>query len=124
MKQFNLDIQTKYKTGWYSNLYTQQDIPQHMDGENKAGLQIVKKLIDNIGNTSEGQSLIKDFFDNFTANIQDSFKDAASRIGVEIDAKGNVVYEGNQAKIDNNQFISLIKDELTRRGLDSNYRCV
>lgn len=122
LKQFNLDIQTKYKTGWYSNLYTQQDIPQHMDGENKAGLQIVKKLIDNIGNTSEGQSLIKDFFDNFTANIQDSFKDAASRIGVEIDAKGNIVYEGNQAKIDNNQFISLIKDELTRRGLDSNYR--
>lgn len=122
LKQFNLDVQTKYKTGWYSNLYTQQDIPQHMDGENKAGLQIVKKLIDNIGNTSEGQSLIKDFFDNFTANIQDSFKDAASRIGVEIDAKGNVVYEGNQAKIDNNQFISLIKDELTRRGLDSNYR--
>lgn len=122
LKQFNLDIQTKYKTGWYSNLYTQQDIPQHMDGENKAGLQIVKKLIDNIGNTPEGQSLIKDFFDNFTSNIQDSFKDAASRIGVEIDAKGNVVYEGNQAKIDNNQFISLIKDELTRRGLDSNYR--
>lgn len=122
LKQFNLDIQTKYKTGWYSNLYTQQDIPQHMDGENKAGLQIVKKLIDNIGNTPEGQSLIKDFFDNFTANIQDSFKDAASRIGVSIDAKGNVVYEGNQAKIDNNKFISLIKDELTRRGLDSNYR--
>lgn len=122
LKRFNEDIQTKYKTGWYSNLYTQQDIPQHMDGENKAGLQIVKKLIDNIGNTPEGQSLIKDFFDNFTANIQDSFKDAASRIGVEIDAKGNVVYEGNQAKIDNNQFISLIKDELTRRGLDSNYR--
>lgn len=122
LKQFNEDIQTKYKTGWYSNLYTQQDIPQHMDGENKAGLQIVKKLIDNIGNTPEGQSLIKDFFDNFTANIQDSFKDAASRIGVEIDAKGNVVYEGNQAKINNNQFISLIKDELTRRGLDSNYR--
>lgn len=122
LKQFNLDIQTKYKTGWYSNLYTQQDIPQHMDGENKAGLQIVKKLIDNIDNTPEGQSLTKDFFDNFTANIRDSFKDAASRIGVEIDAKGNVVYEGNQAKIDNNQFISLIKDELTRRGLDSNYR--
>lgn len=122
LKQFNLDIQTKYKTGWYSNLYTQQDIPQHMDGKNKAGLQIVKKLIDNISNTPEGQSLIKDFFDNFTANIQDSFKDAASRIGVEIDAKGNVVYEGNQAKIDNNKFISLIKDELTRRGLDSNYR--
>lgn len=122
LKQFNLDIQTKYKTGWYSNLYTQQDIPQHMDGENKAGLQIVKKLIDNIGNTPEGQSLIKDFFDNFTANIQDSFKDAASRIGVSIDARGNVVYEEGKAKIDNNQFISLIKDELTRRGLDSNYR--
>lgn len=122
LKRFNEDIQTKYKTGWYSNLYTQQDIPQHMDGENKVGLQIVKKLIDNIGNTPEGQSLIKDFFDNFTANIQDSFKDAASRIGVSIDARGNVVYEEGKVKIDNNQFIALIKDELTRRGLDSNYR--
>lgn len=122
LKMFTSDIQTKYKTGWYSNLYTQQDIPQHMDGENKAGLQIVKKLIDNIGNTPEGQALIKDFFDNFTANIQDSFKDAASRIGVSIDAKGNVVYEDGKAKINNNQFIALIKDELTRRGLDSNYR--
>lgn len=122
LKRFNEDIQTKYKTGWYSNLYTQQDIPQHMDGENKAGLQIVKKLIDNIGNTPEGQSLIKDFFDNFTANIQDSFKDAASRIGVSIDARGNVVYEEGKVRIDNNQFIALIKDELTRRGLDSNYR--
>lgn len=122
LKRFNEDIQTKYKTGWYSNLYTQQDIPQHMDGENKAGLQIVKKLIDNIGNTPEGQSLIKDFFDNFTANIQDSFKDAASRIGLSIDARGNVVYEEGKVKIDNNQFIALIKDELTRRGLDSNYR--
>lgn len=122
LKRFNEDIQTKYKTGWYSNLYTQQDIPQHMDGENKAGLQIVKKLIDNIGNTPEGQSLIKDFFDNFTANIQDSFKDAASRIGVSIDARGNVVYEEGKVKIDNNQFIALIKDELTCRGLDSNYR--
>lgn len=122
LKRFNEDIRTKYKTGWYSNLYMQQDIPQHMDGENKAGLQIVKKLIDNIGNTSEGQSLIKDFFDNFTANIQDSFKDAASRIGVSIDARGNVVYEEGKVKIDNNQFIALIKDELTRRGLDSNYR--
>lgn len=122
LEMFTSDIQTKYKIGWYSNLYTQQDIPQHMDGENKAGLQIVKKLIDNIGNTPEGQSLIKDFFDNFTANIQDSFKDAASRIGVSIDAKGNVVYEDGKAKIDNNQFIALIKDELTRRGLDSNYR--
>lgn len=122
LEMFTSDIQTKYKIGWYSNLYTQQDIPQHMDGENKAGLQIVKKLIDNIGNTLEGQALIKDFFDNFTANIQDSFKDAASRIGVSIDAKGNVVYEDGKAKIDNNQFIALIKDELTRRGLDSNYR--
>lgn len=122
LKRFNEDIQTKYKTGWYSNLYVQQDIPQHMDGENKAGLQIVKKLIDNIGNTPEGQSLIKDFFDNFTANIQDSFEDAASRIGVSIDARGNVVYEEGKVKIDNNQFIALIKDELTRRGLDSNYR--
>lgn len=122
LASFSLSLQTHYKTGYYSNLYTQQDIPQHMDGENKAGLQIVKKLIDNISNTPEGQSLIKDFFDCFTANIQESFNDAASRIGVEINNKGEITYDGETVAIDNNKFIALIKDELTRRGLDSNYR--
>lgn len=122
LASFSSSLQTHYKTGYYSNLYTQQDIPQHMDGENKAGLQIVKKLIDNISNTPEGQSLIKDFFDCFTANIQDSFNDAASRIGVEINNKGEITYDGETVAIDNNKFIALIKDELTRRGLDSNYR--
>lgn len=122
LASFSLSLQTHYKTGYYSNLYTQQDVPQHMDGENKAGLQIVKKLIDNISNTPEGQSLIKDFFDCFTANIQESFNDAASRIGVEINNKGEITYDGKTVAIDNNKFIALIKDELTRRGLDSNYR--
>lgn len=119
---FASKLDTHSKIGWYSNLYTQQDIAQHMDGENKAGLQIVKKLMDNIGNTPEGLNLINQFFDNFTANIQDSFNEAAERIGVQIDNKGNVVYQGDKIKIDNEQFIALIKDELTRRGLDSNYR--
>lgn len=122
LASFSSSLQTHYKTGYYSNLYTQQDVPQHMDGENKAGLQIVKKLIDNISNTPEGQNLIKDFFDCFTANIQDSFNDAASRIGVEINNKGEITYDGETVAIDNNKFIALIKDELTRRGLDSNYR--
>lgn len=122
LASFSSSLQTHYKTGYYSNLYTQQDVPQHMDGENKAGLQIVKKLIDNISNTPEGQSLIKDFFDCFTANIQESFNDAASRIGVEINNKSEITYDGETVAIDNNKFIALIKDELTRRGLDSNYR--
>lgn len=122
LARFSSSLQTHYKTGYYSNLYTQQDVPQHMDGENKAGLQIVKKLIDNISNTPEGQSLIKDFFDCFTANIQESFNDAVSRIGVEINNKGEITYDGETVAIDNNKFIALIKDELTRRGLDSNYR--
>lgn len=122
LASFSSSLQTHYKTGYYSNLYTQQDVPQHMDGENKAGLQIVKKLIDNISNTPEGQSLIKDFFDCFTANIQESFNDAASRIGVEINNKGEITYDGETVAIDNNKFIALIKDELARRGLDSNYR--
>ena len=122
LASFSSSLQTHYKIGYYSNLYTQQDVPQHMDGENKAGLQIVKKLIDNISNTPEGQNLIKDFFDCFTANIQDSFNDAASRIGVEINNKGEITYDGETVAIDNNKFIALIKDELTRRGLDSNYR--
>lgn len=122
LSTFISDLDTHYKVGWYSNLYTQQDVPQHMDGENKAGLQIVKKLLDNIDGTPEGLQYIHDFFDCFTANIQESFNEAAERIGVKIDGKGNVVYDDYGAVIDVNKFIDVIKDELTRRGLDSNYR--
>lgn len=122
LKEFEGKLSTHYKTGWYSNLYTQQDTPQHMQGENKAGLQVVKKLIDNIDGTPEGQALINDFFDCLTANIQDSFNDVASRIGVQINSKGEVIYDGDTIAMDIDKFVALIKDELTRRGLDSNYR--
>ncbi len=122
LKVFTSGLDINYKVGWYSNLYLQQDVPQHMDGENKAGLQIVKKLLDNIDGTPQGQRYIQDFFDCFTANIQESFNEAAERIGVKIDGKGNVVYDDYGASIDVNKFIDVIKDELTRRGLDSNYR--
>lgn len=122
LKDFEGKLATTYKTGWYSNLYTQQDTSQHMEGENKAGLQIVKKLIDNISGTFKGQALIDDFFNCLTANIQDSFTDAAERIGVKVNNKGEIVYDGDKVSMDIDKFVALIKDELIRKGLDSNYR--
>lgn len=122
LKEFEGKLATTYKTGWYSNLYTQQDTSQHMEGENKAGLQVVKKLIDNISGTPKGKELIDDFFNCLTANIQESFTDAAKRIGVKVNNKGEIVYDGDKVSMDIDKFIALIKDELTRKGLDSNYR--
>lgn len=122
LKEFEGKLATTYKTGWYSNLYTQQDTSQHMEGENKAGLQVVKKLIDNISGTPKGKELIDDFFNCLTANIQESFTDAAERIGVKVNNKGEIVYDGDKVSMDIDKFVALIKDELIRKGLDSNYR--
>lgn len=117
--KFDSQIKESTKTGWYSNLYKQQDVPQHMDNVNKAGIQIIKKMLDNINATPEGQRLTKQFFDNYNANIVDSFNTLTERLGVEY-KNGEIVYKDGSPIIDINAFYDLIRDELASRGVDTN----
>lgn len=116
---FDSQLKSSIKTGWYSNLYKQQDVPQHMDDENKAGIQIIKKMLDNIDSTEEGRKLKKQFFDNYNANIESSFNELANRLGVKY-SNGEIVYKDGSPVVDVNAFYDLIRDELTSRGADSN----
>ena len=121
----------------YSNLYTQQEAAQHVYDENKAGIQLMKKIVDNIDENAP-QHLKKakaDFFELYSANIRDSFNNLMDRFGVvlddndnlklnddgtiptrKIDEDGNVIEKG----VDYNVFYEALKDELVRLGLDSN----
>lgn len=117
--KFDGQLTGSIKTGWYSNLYKQQDVPQHMDEENKAGIQIIKKMLDNINSTELGQLYIDQFFNNYNANIIDSFNQLAERLGVKY-SNGDIVYEDGSPILDMTEFYNLIRDELTSRGADTN----
>lgn len=118
--QFLKDVPTSMKTGFYSALYKQQDTPQHMKAENKAGVQIVKKMLDNLQGT-KGKYYRDRFFRLFTANIQDSYENLIDELGVENkDGKPVVNEETGKLNIDYTKFYELIKDEFNRLGVDSN----
>ena len=134
---------------FYQYLYKQQDVPQHMMNEhNKAGVQIMKKIIDNIINEEdadnpERQQLVKwanDFQDAYTANIKEDFHLFLNSMGwkynVETDRIENEQYattdsegnrlseetiEFNKTNLNFNNFYTRAREEAARLGMDSNF---
>lgn len=106
----------------YNHLYTQQETPQHMDAENKAGIQIMKKIIDNIPVDSPLYKKKQEFFRLYSANIKDSFNTLADEINIPRDENGNIKFndDGTISGIDYKVFFSKLKEECMRLGLDSN----
>ena len=106
----------------YNYLYTQQETPQHINSNNKAGIQIVKKILDNI---SEGSPLYKHkerFFKLYCANIKESNIDLLDELAVEHDEDGNIITddEGNIQGLNYDLLFDMFKQEVIRQGLDSN----
>lgn len=106
----------------YNHLYTQQETPQHMNAENKAGIQIMKKIVDNIPVNSRLYEKKEEFFKLYSANIRDSFNSLASELNIPRDANGNILFEadGTIKGIDYHTFFNKLKEECMRLGLDSN----
>ena len=110
----------------YEFLYTQQDTPQHMDSRNKASIQIMKKIIDNINEYSseELQRFKQDYLSTYSINIKDSafklFKDLNilaedGKLNVEIDGD-DLIIKG----LDYNKINSYLESEKHRRDLNNN----
>lgn len=108
----NVDNATEYYS--YNYLYTQQETPQHMNAENKAGIQIMKKIIDNIDSNSELYPLKEKFFDLYSKNIKDSYNKLVKELNLKFDKEGNIV------SFDKKVFYKMLKDEVSRLGLNSN----
>lgn len=106
----------------YNHLYTQQETPQHMNAENKAGIQIMKKIVDNIPVNSRLYEKKEEFFKLYSANIRDSFNKLADELNIPGDANGNILFEadGTIKGIDYHTFFNKLKEECMRLGLDSN----
>lgn len=106
----------------YNHLYTQQETPQHMNAENKAGIQIMKKIVDNIPVNSRLYEKKEEFFKLYSANIRDSFNNLANELNIPRDANDNILFEsdGTIKGIDYHTFFNKLKEECMRLGLDSN----
>lgn len=106
----------------YNYLYTQQETPQHVNAENKAGIQIMKKIVDNIPVGHKLYSIKERFMNLYSANIQASFNDMMTELNVETDENGYPVLDDNgQIKgLDYNKLYDLFKEEAERLGMDSN----
>ena len=118
----------------YNFLYTQQETPQHVNSENKAAIQIMKKILDNIDDNSPLKEDRETFFKLYTANIQESFETVMKRFNIQLDENGNIKLEdgeipveikdenGNVIKkgLSYDEFFQAMLDEVTRRGDDTN----
>lgn len=122
IRRFN-NVANAYKEEYdYNHLYTQQETPQHMNAENKAGIQIMKKILDNIDENSPLYDYKKKFTDAYVANIKESYNNILDELKVPRDKNGNIEIddEGNIKGLDMNVFFKKLKDEVMRLGLDSN----
>lgn len=122
LKDFNNKAEDYLEEYDYNHLYTQQETPQHMNAKNKAGIQIMKKILDNIDSNSPLHAYKEDFFNMYVANIKDSFNKLVNELKIPLDKDGNIKFDeaGNITGVDMQVFFDKLKDECMRLGLDSN----
>ncbi len=116
----------------YQYLYKQQEVPQHMaDEHNKAGIQIMKKVIDNIideTNKSDDskKELVRyanEFQQAYTANIKEDFDSFLDAMGWKYDSTDGKIKNASDGSINLNftDFYDRARQEAARLGLDSNF---
>ncbi|MFR7615614.1 MAG: hypothetical protein ACLUZU_12170 [Faecalibacillus intestinalis] len=106
---------------YYRFLYKQQDVPEHMkDAQNKAGVQITKKICDNANESVK--PYIDTFFKNYCANIKEDFKKLLFNMGWKEDKNGRLVnINSDKQTLDFTDFYKKARIEAQRLGMDSNF---
>ena len=106
----------------YNYLYTQQETPQHMNAQNKAGIQIMKKIVDNIPEDSPLKPLKDKFFKLYSENIFSSFKKLMKEFNLKVDEEGNLKLNDDDEieGLNKELFYERLQEEVARLGLDSN----
>lgn len=151
---FNEDFANNFNESYVENyyyqyLYKQQDVPQHiMDEHNKAGVQIMKKIIDNIVNEEDANNpkrkqlvtWANEYQNAYTANIKEDFNNFLDAMGWIYDTKtGTIVnsdyattdmygdklpddvIETNRTTLNFDNFYTRAREEAARLGMDSNF---
>ena len=122
IQDFNNHVEDYKEIYSYNFLYTQQETPQHMNAENKAAIQIMKKIVDNIPDTGTIGEVKKEFFKLYVANIKDSFNSLVKELNIPTNEDGSIKLDvnGNIEGLDMKLFFNKLRKECLRQGLDSN----
>lgn len=123
-ENFDTDIKANNNAAiedfYYRYLYKQQDVPQHlMDEENKAGIQIMKKILDNAND--EVKPYINDFFKAYCANISNDFHTLMNNMGWKVKDRRIVNIDETKEQLDFTEFYKKARAEAQRLGMDSNF---
>lgn len=101
----------------YMYLYKQQDVPQHIqDAQNKAGIQVMKKILDN--SQSAVSTDKNNFINAYAANIREDFNTLMNKYGIKFDKSYRII--GDNGKVDYSRIYKLAMIEAARLGLNSN----
>ena len=105
----------------YMYLYKQQDVPQHLvDARNKAGIQVMKKILDNIADFSiKEHNHALNFINAYVANIKEDFDTLLDNYGIKFDSNYNIISKDGKA-VNYKKVYDLALQEASRLGLDSN----
>lgn len=96
---------------YYKNLRKQQDVVNHMiDEDNKLGVQIAKKIIDNVNDPA----VVKQLFDLYVSNIVESSNKLIEDFGITTNDNGE--YE-----VDNKKLSDYLRQQYIQRGKNYNF---
>lgn len=102
----------------YTFLYEQGQVAQHLkNAENKAGVQIMKKILDNLVTSLAADK--DSFISCYVANIEESFDNMCESLGVRFDENYNIVSTTGD-NIDFSKLNEMGLRELRRLGADEN----
>ena len=126
LSEFGKQVTSRVYLCNYSRLYTQQETPQHIAAENKIGIQVIKKLFDNIPKKHKLYPLKEQFFKLYSTKIERSYNRLMTDLNVELNDDGTVKLEetlnGNTVikNLDFAKFYEMLEDEIARLGYNSN----
>ena len=121
IEQFGANASSLAEEYDYRHLYTQQETVQHTNSDNKVGVQVVKKIVDNI---SDGplKDVKDDFFNTYSTKIYRSFRKLIDELHIPLDDNGHLKLDSNGdiAGIDADMLLEKLQNEALRNGMDSN----
>jgi hypothetical protein len=121
LKEFDDNVFDNSELFSYNYLYRQQEVPQHMvDASNKAAIQIMKKMLDNLPNKPELNDLKSKVFNNYVANIRNSFEKTCAELGIGLDDNGHIDLNSNGTIKNLNRFVFFdrFKENAQQQGVE------
>lgn len=121
LKEFDDKVFENSELFSYNYLYRQQEVPQHMvDASNKAAIQIMKKMLDNLPNRTELNELKDKVFNNYVANIRNSFEKTCAELGIGLDDNGHIDLNSNGTIKNLNRFVFFdrFKENAQQQGVE------